>query len=64
MNNNQIKSGKEILDEFFQNIESIPGVDKDVAKMLATLYNSNKLSTTNISNAISKLREDNAGSKD
>ncbi len=63
MNNNQIKSGKEILDNFFQTIGSIPGVDKDVAKMLLTLYQSNKLSNINISNAILKLREDNASSK-
>ncbi|KGO92820.1 hypothetical protein [Flavobacterium enshiense] len=52
---NKVKSGKEILDDFFENIENIPDVDKDIAKMLANLYRQNKLTDTNVKNEISNL---------
>lgn len=33
----KVKSGKEILDDFFDGIEEIENVDKDIAKMLSKL---------------------------
>ncbi|OOV27791.1 hypothetical protein BXU11_10095 [Flavobacterium sp. LM5] len=50
-----VKSGKEILDDFFENIESIKDVNKDIAKMLADLYKQNKLTDTSIKNELPKL---------
>lgn len=54
---NKVKSGKEILDDFFGKIESIENVDIDIAKMLADLYQQNKLTDTNVKNELQKLRE-------
>ncbi|MCC9063646.1 hypothetical protein [Flavobacterium piscisymbiosum] len=53
----KVKSGKEILDDFFKNIENIPDVDKDIAKMLADLYTQGKLTDTNVKNELPKLRK-------
>jgi hypothetical protein len=60
----EIKSGKEILDEFFDNVEKIPGVDSTIAAALKKLYQDNKLTNTNLSNALLKLREDAGNDKD
>ncbi len=59
-----IKSGKEILDEFFDNIEEIPGVDGSIIVALKELYQDNKLTATNLSNALLKLREGAGNDKD
>jgi hypothetical protein len=61
---NQVKSGKEILDDFFGNIKNLPGVDKNVADILLELHKAGKLTNINISNALVALREENASSKD
>lgn len=53
---NSVKSGKEILDDFFENIENIENVDKDIARMLADLYKQNKLTDINVKNELPKLR--------
>ncbi|HEY9168457.1 MAG TPA: hypothetical protein VIN72_03125 [Lutibacter sp.] len=52
---NKVKSGKEILDDFFLNIENISNVDKDIAKMLSNLYDQNKLTDTNVKNELPNL---------
>ena len=52
---NKVKSGKEILDDFFENIENIPNVDKDIAKMLSNLYSQNKLTDTYVKNELPNL---------
>jgi hypothetical protein len=54
----EIKSGKEILDEFFDNVEEIPSVDSTIAAALKELYNEDKLSHKNLSNALFELREE------
>lgn len=51
----KVKSGKEILDDFFENIESIANVDKDIAKMLADLYAQGRLTDVNVKNELLKL---------
>ncbi|MET3981993.1 flagellin-specific chaperone FliS [Mucilaginibacter sp. UYP25] len=56
---NQVKSGKEILDDFFKEIESIENVDKGIAQSLATLYQQDKLTDANVKNELQKLRERN-----
>jgi hypothetical protein len=53
---NKVKSGKEILEDFFKTINSMDNIDKDIAKMLNELYINNKLSDTNIRNELQKLR--------
>ena len=52
----QIKSGKEMLDEFFDGVDEIPGVEKEIAALLKKLYEDNKLTSTNLSNALGELR--------
>jgi len=57
----EIKSGKQILDEFFNSLKEIPDVSDDVANVLLELYLSNKLTAKNLSNALLEIREE--GSK-
>jgi hypothetical protein len=59
-----IKSGKEILDDFFNTVNEIPGVDSTIAAVLKGLYQENKMTDTNLSNALLKLREDVRNDKD
>lgn len=53
----KVKSGKEILDDFFENIDNIENVDPEIAKMLNKLYNDEKLTDTNVKNELQTLRE-------
>jgi hypothetical protein len=53
----QIKSGQEILDEFFSHITDIEGADQEVIETIVKLYQDGKLTNTNISNELSRLRE-------
>lgn len=55
----KVKSGKEILDEFFNEIEKIENVDTDIAKMLSELYQNDKLTDINVKNELQKLRDGN-----
>ena len=57
---NQVKSGKEILDDFFTNISKIKNVDKGLAESLSNLYNQGKFSDINLKNELSNLREKDA----
>jgi len=56
----KVKSGKEILNEFFANISSLEKVDKELAESLASLYHQGKLTDTNVKNEIQKIRDKNA----
>ncbi|WP_284651337.1 MULTISPECIES: hypothetical protein [Flavobacterium] len=58
-----VKSGEEIVNDFFNSIEEIKGVDANIAKMLATLYKEGKLTDINVKNELQKLREQD-GNKD
>lgn len=53
----QIKSGQEILDEFFSHITDIEGVDQEVVKTIVKLYQEGKLTNINISNELGRIRE-------
>lgn len=55
--NNEVKSGKEILDDFFSTILDIPNIDKDIANSLIRLYEQEKLTDTNIKNELQNLRD-------
>lgn len=55
----KVKSGKEILDDFFDGIEEIENVDKDISKMLSKLYQDDKLTDANVKNELQKLRDGN-----
>ena len=57
---NKVKSGKEILDDFFTNISKIKNVDNGLAESLSNLYNQGKLSDTNVKNELSNLRDKDA----
>ena len=55
--NSEVKSGHEILNEFFSQVENIDGVDKEVATLIARLYQEGKLTNTNLSNELSLIIE-------
>lgn len=54
----KIKSGQEILDEFFAEIANIEGVDQDVTNIVINLYHEGKLTNTNLSNELARIREE------
>ena len=56
---NKVKSGKEILDEFFNGVSKLENVDENIAGMLAKLYQDNKLTDTNLKNALQEIRDRN-----
>lgn len=55
----KVKSGKEILDDFFKEISSIENVDKKIAESLAELYTNGKLTDKNVANELQKIRTEN-----
>jgi hypothetical protein len=59
MEKTKVKSGKEILDDFFKEISSIENVDKTIAESLAELYTNGKLTDKNVVNELQKIRTDN-----
>ncbi|RLE00468.1 MAG: hypothetical protein DRI99_08750 [Candidatus Aminicenantes bacterium] len=52
----KVKSGRELLDEFFTAITDIEGVEKEVAIVVGNLYREGKLTDTNLSNELDSLR--------
>lgn len=52
---NEIKSGRQVVDEFFAEIMNIEGVDKKTVEKLTSLYKEGKLTDTNIENTMSEL---------
>jgi hypothetical protein len=54
----EIKSGKQVIDEFFAEIMNIGGVDKKTVEKLTFLYSQGKLTDTNIENAMSQLLQE------
>lgn len=53
--NNNIKSGKEVIDEFFSEIYNVENVDKTTVDVLVSLYKKTKLTDTNIQNALDDI---------
>lgn len=56
---NTVKSGKEILNEFFTGIENIENVDPSIASMIKQLYDEDKLTDANVKNELQRLRTEN-----
>jgi len=61
---NEIKSGSQILNDFFSEIEQLPNVDLKVARVFKSLYDQGKLTDTNVKNELQKVRESNDTDKD
>lgn len=59
LNNNimseEIKSGKDVIDEFFSEIYNIDNVDEKTVEALVSLYGEGKLTDKNILNALEDL---------
>jgi len=60
----RIRSGQEILDEFFTEIAGMDGMDNDVANIVINLYRDGKLTDTNLSNELARIREEKTSDKD
>ena len=52
-----IKSGKEVLEEFISNIKSNKNFDEGIVNMITDLNEQGKLTKTNMINGLSNLRE-------
>ena len=52
----EIKSGEEIVNEFFSGLSSAEDLDADTVSCIVDLFNSGKLSDRNITNGLADLR--------
>ena len=59
MDAHTVKSGKEILDDFFNTITAIEDVDIAIANSLTELYMQGKLTDKNVVNELQKIRQQN-----
>jgi hypothetical protein len=55
----KVKSGREILDDFFAHISEIEHVDKEIAQSLSNLYGKGNLTDANVKNELQRLRDRN-----
>ncbi len=53
----EVKSGQQMLDEFFSELAEIKEVDKEIADIVIELYKEGKLSNTNLSNEFAEILE-------
>ncbi len=53
----KIKSGKDVIDDFFAEIYNISNADKDTIDALVNLYSQGKLSDKNVQNTLDELVE-------
>lgn len=51
----EIKSGKEVIDEFFSEIYNVENVDEKTVDALVSLYGEGKLTDKNIQNALESI---------
>ena len=56
--NNEIKSGKDVIREFFSEILNLEGVDPKTVRRLVELFQDNKLTDSNIQNALEALKQE------
>ena len=54
----EIKSGRELLDEFFTTITDIEGVDREIADIVKNLYLEGKLTDKSLSNELERVRKE------
>ena len=55
---NTIKSGVEILDEFFENLGDLENIDPQIAELLKDLYLEGTLTEARVKNELEKLRNE------
>lgn len=55
---NEIKSGKEILNDFFMSLKEIVGIDPKIADALKRQYQNDKFTEKKISNVLQELRDE------
>ena len=48
----KIKSGKDVINEFFSEIYNIDNIEENTVKILVSLYNDGKLTDKNIQNEL------------
>lgn len=48
----KIKSGSEVIEEFFSEIYNVPNTDKNTVDILVSLYSQGKLTDKSIQNAL------------
>ena len=53
-----IKSGKEVIDEFFAEILNVEGTEESTVNKLIELYGENKFTDSNIQNALEELKQE------
>jgi hypothetical protein len=52
---NKIKSGKEVLNDFFSEIYNVPNADKNTVDALVELYSQGKLTDKNVQNSLYEI---------
>jgi len=57
MSEHKIKSGKEIIDDFFNIITTIEGVDTAIAKSFAELHTRGNFSDIHVKNELQRIRQ-------
>jgi hypothetical protein len=60
----EIKNGKEMLDDFFETIKGDDNLDQIIVKKVAGLHNEGKLTKNNMTNMLSELRKGNCNDED
>lgn len=55
---NTIKSGVEILDEFFENLGDLENIDPKIAELLKNLYLEGTLTESRVKNELENLRNE------
>ena len=53
----EIKSGKELCDEYFEGLVSVEGIDVGLGSMLKELYGKGQLTTDNVLSTLKVVRE-------
>lgn len=54
---NTIKSGKDVIEDFFAEILNVPNTDEKTVQKLIELYSSEKFTERNIANAMDELTQ-------
>ena len=54
----KIKSGKELIDDFFSQIKNLQNVDEKTVEVIVSLYKEGKLTDTNLQNEMHNLLVD------
>jgi len=59
----EIKTGKEIVDGFFQKILEIPNVDVEIGSKIKELYDSSKFTEINLKNLLDEIIQQKKGER-